>query len=61
MKSEPKTTIGAMLKADFNWAFTPYVGLGAGAFVNISSIQNPIGGQVKLIVGWLNTKKKKVQ
>ena len=29
VKKEAKTTIGAMLKADFNWAFTPYVGLGA--------------------------------
>ena len=61
IKSEAKTTIGAMLKADFNWAFTPYVGLGAGAFVNFSSMQTPVGGHIKLIVGWLNTKKKKVQ
>ena len=60
VKKEAKTTIGAMLKADFNWAFTPYVGLGAGAFVNFSSMQTPVGGQIKLIVGWLNTKKKKV-
>jgi len=61
VKSEAKTTVGAMLKADFNWAFTPYVGLGAGAFVNFSSMQTPVGGHIKLIVGWLNTKKKKVQ
>jgi hypothetical protein len=61
VKKEAKTTIGAMLKADFTWAFTPYVGLGAGAFVNVSSLQTPVGGQIKLMVGWLNTKKKKVQ
>ena len=61
VKKEAKTTVGAMLKADFNWAFTPYVGLGAGAFVNFSSLQTPVGGHIKLIVGWLNTKKKKVQ
>jgi len=53
-----KTTIGAMLKADFNWAFCPYVGLGAGVFANFNSIQSPIGGQIKLIVGWMNNKRK---
>ena len=52
------TTVGGMLRTDFNWAFTPYFGLSAGAFVNMNSIQSPVGAEVKLIAGWLNTKKK---
>jgi hypothetical protein len=58
IKKENKTTIGAMLRADFNWAFLPFVGLGAGAFANFNSIQSPVGFQVKLIVGWMNRKRK---
>ena len=58
VKKEKKTTIGGMLKADFNWAVLPYVGLGAGIFANFNSIQSPVGGQIKLIIGWLNSKKK---
>ncbi len=53
-----KTTVGGMLKSDFNWAFSRYVGLGAGVFANFNSIQSPVGGQVKIIIGWLNRKKK---
>ena len=56
VKKENKTTIGAMLKADFNWAFLPFMGLGAGAFANFSSIQSPAGFQLKLIIGWMNRK-----
>jgi hypothetical protein len=55
---ETTTTVGAMLKADFNWAFSPYVGLGAGVFANFNSIQAPVGFQVKLLFGWMNTKRK---
>ena len=58
-KKENKSTVGAVLKADFNWAFLPYLGLGAGVYANFNSIQSPVGFQVKLIAGWLNTKKKK--
>jgi len=56
---ESQTTVGGLLKADFNWAFTPYVGLGVGAFAAVNSIQSPIGAEIKLIVGWLNTKRNK--
>ncbi len=55
---EKKTTFGGMLKADFNWAFLPYVGLGAGVFANFNSIQSPVGFQLKLTCGWMNNKKK---
>lgn len=54
VNKEDKTTIGGMLKVDFNWAFSPWVGLGAGAFANFNSIQSPAGFQLKLILGWLN-------
>jgi hypothetical protein len=55
---ENKTTIGVMLRTDFNWAFSSYAGMGAGVFANINSIQSPVGFQVKLMVGWMNRKKK---
>lgn len=58
IKKENKTTIGGMLKADFNWAFLPFLGLGAGAFANFNSIQSPVGFQVKIICGWMNRKSK---
>ncbi len=38
LKKEKKTSIGGMLKADFNWAFLPFMGLGAGVFANFNSI-----------------------
>lgn len=57
-EEEKVTTIGGTLKADFNWAMLPYVGLGFGAFANFNSIQSPVGGQIKLMIGWLNPKKK---
>lgn len=58
---EKETTIGGMIKADFNWAFSPFAGLGAGVFANLNSIQSPVGFQVKLMFGWMNNKKKKQQ
>jgi len=59
VKKEATTTIGGMLKADFNWAFLSFLGVGAGVFANFNSIQTPVGGQIKLIVGWMNLKSKK--
>jgi opacity protein-like surface antigen len=55
---EKKTAIGGMLRADFNWAFLPYVGLGIGTFASFSSIQSPIGFELKLNCGWMNIKPK---
>lgn len=51
---EKETTIGGSLKVDFNWAFTPFGGLGAGAFANFNSIQPTSGFEIKLILGWMN-------
>ena len=51
---EKKKTMGAVLKADFNWAFASFAGLGGGAFANFNSIQSPIGFQIKLLVGKMN-------
>ncbi len=53
-----ETAVGAALRANINWAFLPYMGLGAGLFANFSSIQSPIGGQIKLMVGHMNIKRK---
>jgi hypothetical protein len=56
---QSQSGIGGIVKADFNWAFTPYLGLGVGAFAAVNAVQSPVGAQIKLIVGWLNTKRKK--
>ena len=55
---EDVSTIGVVLKADFNWAFCPVLGLGAGVFANLNSIQSPVGFQLKLIGGWMHLKPK---
>ncbi len=57
VNNEKKTTIGGILKADFNWSILPYWGIGAGVFANFNSIQSPVGFHIKLISGWLNMKK----
>ena len=51
---EKKSSIGGMLKADINWAFSRYVGLGLGTFANFNSIQSPVGYKLKLIIGWMD-------
>jgi hypothetical protein len=55
---EKKSTIGATLKADFNWAFSSFAGLGAGVFANFNSIQSPVGYNVKLIIGKTGREKR---
>jgi len=55
---EKKKAIGAMLKADFNWAFASFAGLGAGVFTNINSIQSPLGFQFKLLFGNVGRSRK---
>jgi hypothetical protein len=57
-KEQKKTTMGAMLKADFNWAFSSFAGLGAGIFANFNSLQSPVGFQCKLIIGKMNRERK---
>ena len=57
-QSEKKTAMGAVLKADLNWAFSSFAGLGIGAFANLNSIQSPVGMEIKLIAGWMNRKPK---
>jgi len=58
VQKENKATIGGVLKADFNWAFLPFAGLGAGVFANFNSIQSPVGFEIKLLIGKMNTKRK---
>ena len=58
VQKENKTTIGGVLKADFNWAFLPFAGLGAGVYANFNSIQSPVGFEIKLLIGKMNTKRK---
>ena len=58
LKKEKKTSIGGMLKADFKWAFLPFMGLGAGIFANFNSIQSPVFFHFKVIIGKMNYKMK---
>ena len=56
---EEKTGVGALLKADITWAFSSFAGLGIGAYAQVNGIQSPVGGEFKLIIGWMNRKPKK--
>ena len=55
---ENKGSVGVAARADINWAFASFMGLGCGVFTNINSIQSPVGFQVKLIVGKMGREKK---
>jgi hypothetical protein len=55
---ENKTSIGGMIRADYNWAFSRFFGLGAGVFANFNSIQSPVGFNLKLTMGWMGRKAK---
>ncbi len=57
VQKEPQTTIGGIIKTDFSWV-SSHIGLSAGVFADFNSIQSPVGCEFKLIVGWLNPKKK---
>jgi hypothetical protein len=52
--TDTKTAMGLLLKADFNWAFLRYAGLGGGVFANINSIRSIFGIQFKFLIGWMN-------
>jgi hypothetical protein len=56
---EKKNAIGLSMRADLNWAFSSFMGLGCGVFTNINSIQSPVGAQVKLIIGYMGREKKR--
>ena len=55
---ESKSTLGVAMRADLNWGFASFMGIGCGAFANINSIQSPIGFQLKLMVGNMGREKK---
>jgi hypothetical protein len=55
---EGKNTIGAMVKADVNWAFASFMGIGAGVYGNFNSIQSPVGFHFKLMIGFMGKQKK---
>ena len=55
---EAKSSVGFMMKTDVNWAFSSFMGLGAGVFANVNSIQSPIGFHIKLLVGNMGREKK---
>jgi hypothetical protein len=56
---EHKNTIGLMAKADVNWAFASFMGIGCGVYGNLNSIQSPVGFHVKLMVGLMGREKNK--
>jgi len=56
---ENKSAIGAMFQADINWAFASFMGIGAGAYANINSVQSPVGFNIKLLIGKMGREKKR--
>ena len=58
MTKENKSSLGAMFQADVNWAFASFMGLGAGVYANINSIQSPVGFNVRLLIGKMGREKK---
>jgi hypothetical protein len=56
-ETKSKTTLGGMIRTDITWACTPFLGMSLGGFANLNSIQSPVGVELKLIAGWLNTKR----
>ena len=55
---ENKNTIGGTLKADINWAFASFMGIGGGVYANVNSIQSPVGFHIKLMVGFMGREKR---
>jgi hypothetical protein len=55
-QTESATSVGATLRADANWAFASFAGLGFGAYANINSLQSVVGFNIKLTMGWMNRK-----
>lgn len=55
---ENKSTMGAILQADINWGFASFMGLGAGVYANINSVQSPVGIHLKLLIGKTGRVKK---
>lgn len=57
-ETKKKSLTGLMLKTDFSWCLTSFMGLGAGLYANINSIQSPVGANIKLLVGKTGRRKK---
>ena len=53
-EKESVSGVGCSLKADFNWAFCSFAGLGVGTYANINSVQSVVGAEIKLNIGWMN-------
>ena len=58
---ENRKTVGAMMKADVNWAFASFMGIGCGVYANVNSIQSPVGAHVKLMIGLMGREKRHKQ
>jgi hypothetical protein len=53
-----KSGVGGIVKADLDWAFLPFMGIGFGGFASFNSIESPVGFQIKLIVGKMGTRRQ---
>ena len=56
--TEDHSTVGAVVKADFNWAMASFMGLGFGVCGNLNSVQSFAGFHVKLMAGLMGRQKK---
>jgi hypothetical protein len=50
--------IGGVVKADITCGFASFAGVGFGVFANINSVQSVVGGELKLVLGWMNRERK---
>ena len=57
-ETERKSIVGVLLRVDFNWAITSYMGMGTNIFLNINSTQSPIGAQLTLLFGKMGKMKR---
>ncbi|MEO6221596.1 MAG: hypothetical protein ABIO81_14280 [Ginsengibacter sp.] len=55
---ENKSVLGVMLQSDINWAFCSFIGVGAGVYANLNSVQSPIAFQIKLLIGKMGRENK---
>ena len=57
---ETHITAGGLFRADLNWAFSSFAGLGIGAFVWINTLQSHAGMEIKLMGGLLKRKPRAI-
>jgi hypothetical protein len=60
VKSTDKSAFGGIIRTGFDWAFSGIAGIGIDAYYNYNTggINDNLGFNIKLIVGWMNRGRK---